>query len=33
MHDYANNKEIFDLKEKHVSTVELLNNSQKIIFQ
>ena len=27
MYDYANNKEIFDLKERHVSTVEPLNNS------
>ena len=29
MHDYANNKEIFDLKERHASTVELLNNPNK----
>ena len=26
MHDYIKNKEIFDLKERHVSTVESLNN-------
>ena len=32
MHDYVNNKEIFDLKERHVSTVEPLNNSNKIHF-
>ena len=32
MHDYANNKEIFDLKERHVSTVESLNNSNKNFF-
>ena len=32
MHDYANNKEIFDLKERHVSTVEPLNNSNKKFF-
>ena len=30
MHVYANNKEIFDLKQRHVSTVESLNNSNKI---
>ena len=29
MHDYANNKEMFDLKERHVSTV---NNSNKNFF-
>ena len=29
MHDYANNKEIFDLKERHVSTVESLSNPNK----
>ena len=27
MHNYANYKEIFDLKERHVSTVESVNNS------
>ena len=32
MHDYANNKEIFDLKESHVSTVESLNNPNKNFF-
>ena len=32
MHDYANNKEMFDLKERHASTVESLNNSNKIFF-
>ena len=32
MHDYAKNKEIFDLKERHVSTVESLNNSNKKSF-
>ena len=32
MHDYANNKKIFDLKERHVSTVELLNKSNKNFF-
>ena len=32
MHNYANNKEIFDLKERHVSTVESLNNPNKISF-
>ena len=32
MHDYANNKEIFDLKERHVSTAESLNNSNKNSF-
>ena len=32
MHDYANNKEIFDLKERHVSTDESLNNSNKNFF-
>ena len=29
---YANNKEIFDLKERHLSTVESLNNSNKHFF-
>ena len=32
MHDYAKNKEIFDLKQRHVSTVESLNNSNKTFF-
>ena len=32
MHDYAKNKEIFDLKERHVSAVEQLNNSNKNFF-
>ena len=32
MHDYANYKEMFDLKERHVSTVESVNNSKKISF-
>ena len=32
MHDYANNKEIFDLKERHVSTFEPLNNFNKNFF-
>ena len=32
MYDYANYKEIFDLKERHVSTVESLNNSIVDIF-
>ena len=32
MHDYARNKEISDLKERHVSTVESLNNSNKNSF-
>ena len=32
MHDYANNKEIFYLKQRHVSTVESLNNSNKKFF-
>ena len=32
MHDYANNKEIFDLKERHVSIVEPLSNSNKNFF-
>ena len=32
MHDYTNNKEIFDLKERHVSTVELLNNPNNNFF-
>ena len=30
--DYANNKEIFDLKQKHVYTVEPVNNSNKNFF-
>ena len=34
MHDYAKNKEIFDLKERHVFSVEQLNNSnQKLLFK
>ena len=32
MHDYANNKEIFNLKQRHVCTVESLNNSNKNFF-
>ena len=32
MHDYANNEKTFDLKERHVSTVESLNNSNKKFF-
>ena len=32
MHICANNKEIFDLKQRHVSTVESLNNSNKNFF-
>ena len=32
MRDYANNKEIFYLKERLVSTVESLNNSDKNFF-
>ena len=32
MHDYANNKEIFDLQERHVSTVKSLNNHIKFFF-
>ena len=32
MHDYAKNKEIFDLKERHVSVVEQLNNSNNNFF-
>ena len=32
MHDYAKNKEIFDFKQRHVSTVESLNNSNKNFF-
>ena len=32
MHDYIMNKEIFDLKERHVSTIESLNNSNKNFF-
>ena len=32
MHNYAKHKEIFDFKERHVSTVESLNNSNKNFF-
>ena len=32
IHNYANNKDIFDLKERCVSTVESLNNSNKNFF-
>ena len=32
MHDYANSKEICDLKERHISTVESLSNSNKNFF-
>ena len=32
MHDYANSKESFDLKERHVSTVGSLNDSNKNFF-
>ena len=32
MHDYAKNREIFDLRERHVSAVEQLNNSNKNFF-
>ena len=32
MHNYAKHKKIFDLKQRHVSTVESLNNSKKISF-
>ena len=32
MHNYANNKEIFDLKERHASTVESLNNPNRNFF-
>ena len=32
MHDYVKHKEIFDLKERHVSTVESLDNSNKNFF-
>ena len=32
MHNYAKNKEIFDLKERHISAVEQLNNSNKNFF-
>ena len=32
IHDYTNYKEIFDLKERHVSTDESLNNSNKNFF-
>ena len=32
MHDYTNNKEFFDLKERHASTVESLNNPNKNFF-
>ena len=32
MHSYAKQKEIFDVKQRHVSTVECLNNSNKNFF-
>ena len=32
MHNYAKHKEIFDFKQRHVSTVEHLNNSNKHFF-
>ena len=32
MHNYANNKEIFDLKERHASTVKSVNNPNKNFF-
>ena len=32
MHNYIKHKEIFDLKERHVSTVKSLNNSNKKFF-
>ena len=32
MHNYAKHKEIFDFKQRHVSTVESLNNSNKNLF-
>ena len=32
MHDYAKNKEIFDLEQRHLSTVESLDNSNKNFF-
>ena len=32
MHSYAMNKEIFDLEQRHVSTVESSNNSNKNVF-
>ena len=32
MHNYAKHKEIFDFKQRHVSTVESLNNSNKNFF-
>ena len=32
MHDYAKNKDIFDLKQRHVFTAESLNNSNKNFF-
>ena len=32
MHNYAKCKEIFDFKQRHVSTVEFLNNSNKNFF-
>ena len=32
MHDYIKNKDIFDLEQRHVSTVESLNNSNKNFF-
>ena len=33
MHNYAQHKEIFDFEQRHVSTVESLNNSKKLLFQ
>ena len=32
MHNYAKHKEIFDFEQRHVSTVESLNNSNKNFF-
>ena len=32
IYNYANNKEIFDLQQRHVSAVESLNNSNKNFF-
>ena len=32
MHNYAKHKEIFDFKQRHVSAVESLNNSNKNFF-
>ena len=32
MHNYAKHKEIFDFNQRHVSTVESLNNSNKNFF-